>query len=493
MLVSLQNRNLEILQGGDVYLRQLAFWAIFLPIGALYSVDSALNTAEPKRDSTPGENAYFSIPGIALMLQVCFVYAFSVLLKSGAAWHSERSVVYYALSIQQMSTAVGHFMLHFPKLLPWLTRGTLVHEATIPFLILMPFMFGPVRTSGVLFILVLHAGLGACIRLGHFPWIAGVAALPLLPTWFWETVIPTSWRSKFAQAGDGLLLYYDELYPFYKKAAYILRTFLLIPAAEIFPIRESLPTWNEMRKPRSWMIVEPTGKRRYGFDGFACILAYSPIFGWLSSFCRFKPTARIGELCCSWIESKREKLSDLTIGLKFRPVKVRTSWIVNVFAFFMILYVFLWNMTSVRHIPFHPAQEKLAITLDLDQQWDMFSPYPLTYDGWYVIDGHLRDGSETNVLHPDQPVSFDQPTSIADQYKNERWRKYLMNLSLSENADYRLYYARSFCRSWNTGRSPRDPKALITFDIIFMGHQNSLANPPAGFSRDLLWHHECFK
>jgi hypothetical protein len=166
---------------------------------------------------------------------------------------------------------------------------------------------------------------------------------------------------------------------------------------------------------------------------------------------------------------------------------------VNLFALLMILYVFLWNRTSVTHIPFRPGQEKLAITLDLDQQWEMFAPYPLTYDGWYVIQGHLRDGSETNLLHPEQPVSFDQPASIADQYKNERWRKYLMNLSLPENTDYRLYYARSFCRSWNTGRSLRDPKALVTFDIIFMGHQNSLSNPPAGFSRDLLWHHECFK
>ena len=34
MLVSVQTRNPVILQGGDVYLRLLAFIAIFLPIGA---------------------------------------------------------------------------------------------------------------------------------------------------------------------------------------------------------------------------------------------------------------------------------------------------------------------------------------------------------------------------------------------------------------------------------------------------------------------------
>jgi hypothetical protein len=166
---------------------------------------------------------------------------------------------------------------------------------------------------------------------------------------------------------------------------------------------------------------------------------------------------------------------------------------VNGLAAFLILYVFLWNVSSVTHVSFRPSQEKLAITLGLDQRWDMFSPFPLTYDGWYVIAGHLRNGSETNVLHPDEPVSFAQPANIADQYNNERWRKYLMNLSLPENADYRLYYARSFCRSWNSGRSQNDPNALVSFDIFFMGHQNSINRPPTGFTRDLLWHHECFK
>jgi hypothetical protein len=123
----------------------------------------------------------------------------------------------------------------------------------------------------------------------------------------------------------------------------------------------------------------------------------------------------------------------------------------------------------------------------------MFAPNPLTYDGWYVIEGRLHDGRPVNVLHPHQLVSYQQPASIADQYENERWRKYMMNLSLSENTDYRLYYGRYLCRSWNDGRPSYDPTLLISFDIYFMAHQNSIKHPPAPFSRDLLWHHECFK
>lgn len=41
LLVSLQNRNPMLLQGGDVLLRSLVLWSIFLPTGAVCSVDSA--------------------------------------------------------------------------------------------------------------------------------------------------------------------------------------------------------------------------------------------------------------------------------------------------------------------------------------------------------------------------------------------------------------------------------------------------------------------
>src|SRR5207302_9282275 len=120
-----------------------------------------------------------------------------------------------------------------------------------------------------------------------------------------------------------------------------------------------------------------------------------------------------------------------------------------VFALLFILYLFLWNLSSITRVPFQPWEDAIGLTLSVDQKWDMFAPNPLTYDGWYVIDGRLRGGRPVNVLHPKEPVSYAQPASIADQYKNERWRKYLMNLSLVENVDYRLYYGRYLCRSWN--------------------------------------------
>ena len=83
LLVSLHARNPVVLQGGDILLRVLLFWSLFLPLGARWSLD-ALRRAGP-----PPGNRLVCGGGIALLLQVCFVYWFSVALKSDPCWRAD--------------------------------------------------------------------------------------------------------------------------------------------------------------------------------------------------------------------------------------------------------------------------------------------------------------------------------------------------------------------------------------------------------------------
>jgi predicted DCC family thiol-disulfide oxidoreductase YuxK len=495
MLVSLQNRTPVILQGGDVYLRLLAFIAIFLPIGALYSVDCALDTVSRERKRVRGF-AYLSVPVITLIVQIAMVYAFAVTLKTGPEWRSDHTAVYYALSIQQMATPVGRFLLHLPKLLPWLTRWTMFHEGVLPLLILTPIFAGPARLLAVLLIFGLHIGLGVSIRLGHFPYIACMAAVALIPSWFWEherirRALP--WSTGEANWGSGVRIYYDANCSFCSKAVRILRTFLLLNAAEIVPAQEMSLTELEMRHHRSWIVVEPDGRRSYKWNALCELVSYSPLFRWIVPAMRVDWVSNIGGLIYEDVERARTHLSRWTEWIKPHPVNMRTPVIVNVFALLLIVYIYIWNLSSITRIALQPWQDSIGLTLAVDQKWNMFAPNPLTYDGWYVVNGRLQDGEQVNVIHPNQRVSFVPPASIADEYPNERWRKYLMNLSLPDNTQYRLYYGRYLCRTWNDGRALQDAHALISFDIYFMAHQNSIDHPPVGFSRDLLWHHECFK
>jgi len=495
MLVSVQMRNPAILQGGDVYLRLLAFIAIFLPVGATYSVDAALDST-PEQERNRRENVYFSTWGLALMAQIAMLYIFAVLLKTAPEWRVNRTAVFYALSIQQMSTPLGKLLLHFPKLLPWLTRVTLVHESSIPFTILIPILAGPARLLAAILIVVLHVALGLSIRLGHFPYIACLAALPLLPTWFWDRRIVRRllpWASEDADHGAGTCIFYDGNCSFCSKAVKVIRTFLAIPGTTLIAAQDFPATELELEQQMSWIVVGAAAQRWYKCQALAELVALSPAFCWLAPLLRSRAVVVTGNKLYDLIEKNRTTLSRFTDWIRSHRLRVEPSTAITTAGVLFIIYVSFWNLSSIVARPFQPGGDSIGLTLAIDQRWDMFAPNPLTYDGWYVIAGKLRDGSSANVLHQEQPVSYDKPASIADQYKNERWRKYMMNLSQGLYADYRLYYGRYLCRSWNSGRWPRDPGALVSFDIYFMGRQNSISDPNRSYSKDLLWHHECFK
>jgi hypothetical protein len=258
--------------------------------------------------------------------------------------------------------------------------------------------------------------------------------------------------------------------------------------AENFPVTEL-----EMQQRRSWIVVGFDQQRWYKWQGFVELVALSPLFAPLAPIMRLSLIAALGNRLYDSMERSRTKLSGLTDWIKPHRIKLKPSIVSTVMGALFIVYVSFWNLSSILPAPFQPGGDKIGLILAVDQRWDMFAPNPLTYDGWYVIEGKLRDGARVNVLHPQNPVTYEKPASIADQYKDERWRKYLMNLSLSQYENYRLYYGRYLCRSWNTGRWPKDSGALSSFDIYFMGRQNSIADPNKPYSKDLLWHHECFK
>ena len=102
LLLSLQNRNPYILSGDDNLLMLLTFWAMFLPLGARYSVDMALD-----RRTRELPNAWFSVATLALLVQGMSVYFFSALLKSDPQWIPDGTAVYYALQLDYLVTPFG--------------------------------------------------------------------------------------------------------------------------------------------------------------------------------------------------------------------------------------------------------------------------------------------------------------------------------------------------------------------------------------------------
>lgn len=176
LLLSLQNRNPMILQGGDDLFRMMLFWGMFLPWGCRYSIDNIRNPS-----AVPADNRYCGTAGVAYMLQVGFVYFFSAMLKTSAEWHSEGTALYYALSLDQMVLPVGELIYPYPGLLKALTVSVWWLEIFVMFLFFIPIFPTYFRAFAVLLIISLHVGISATLYVGLFFIIGIITTFGLFP------------------------------------------------------------------------------------------------------------------------------------------------------------------------------------------------------------------------------------------------------------------------------------------------------------------------
>ncbi len=130
MVLSIQYRNPWVLSGADNLLRVLLFWAMFLPLGAYWSVDRAL-----KATPWPMSVRFLSLGTVGLFLQIAFMYWFTAAEKSGSEWRVDGTALYYALNNDHFVTPIGVYVRQFPALLEVLTFATLALEAFGPFLL----------------------------------------------------------------------------------------------------------------------------------------------------------------------------------------------------------------------------------------------------------------------------------------------------------------------------------------------------------------------
>ncbi len=185
MLVSLQNRNPMILQGGDDLLRMVLFWAMFIPWGSYFSVDSLTATRKPSSYSV------FSPGVVALMVQVGVLYLSTFMQKSGVEWRSEFTAVYYALNVDQMALAPALWFRQYPLLMKASTAIVIVLEGIAPLLLFFPFKTGWVRLVAVPLLIGMHITFGLFLKIGLFPYIDAIALLVFVPSLFWERAIRT--------------------------------------------------------------------------------------------------------------------------------------------------------------------------------------------------------------------------------------------------------------------------------------------------------------
>ena len=174
LLVSLQNRNPVIGQGGDDLLRMLLFWGMFLPWGRVWSRDARDRPAPARFD-------YFSAATVAYVVQLALLYWCTALLKNGPEWTRTGEALYYAFSLDQVLLPGGRLLYPYPDLLRFLTFATYYTELLLPFALFLPVGVARWRLLVVGVLLGFHLGISLTLYVGLFFIINMASVLGLLP------------------------------------------------------------------------------------------------------------------------------------------------------------------------------------------------------------------------------------------------------------------------------------------------------------------------
>lgn len=478
LLASLHTRNPILLDGGDVLLRLILFWAIFLPWGEYWSLDRGLRETDSK---VPQQT--FSAATLAYTMQIVSMYWFSVLLKTGPEWH-DGSAVYYTLYFDQFVTAVGSYFRQHPSLLAVLTHSVFWFEIIGPLLLFSPVLHAPIRTVSILLLSLLHVGIGMCINIGIFTWIAPLAMLGLLPPWFWEKISSTKNRHR------ALTIYYDDGCSFCYKSVHLLKTFLLLPdtvTTRGFPD----PHWEtDLCDRKSWVVVDEGGVSHFKFAALAVLLRHSALTCPLSPIFRLSVVQRLGDQIYEFISghrrlplpstTQRAKASDLKPGLLF-----------NATILLLLAYVLLWNLATIPNsrLKLTGRARSVGEVLRIDQVWNMFAPSPPRYNGWFVIPGRLKSGEVVDLFKNDERVSWERPPSVAALFQSYRWWKYLFTLWNRNDQNSWRNYSSYLCRSWN--RDHHMSETLEQLRIMLVAERIRLDNEPGSLDRVTLFEYQC--
>lgn len=166
LTVSLQNRNVMVLNKGDQILRLMLFWSMFLP----------LKSREPVR----------SAGSAGLLIQAAIVWLVSASLKTSRDWFPDGTATYYALQVDQAATAFGRWIGGIFVLTKALTYGVFFMEWAAAFLLFSPVRTDALRVVGIVALVAMHLGFALSLRLGFFPAISVCSLLPFVPASVWR-------------------------------------------------------------------------------------------------------------------------------------------------------------------------------------------------------------------------------------------------------------------------------------------------------------------
>jgi predicted DCC family thiol-disulfide oxidoreductase YuxK len=533
LVCGLHERNTFTLDGSDNMIRVLLFWLMFMPTGARYSVDAVLRAARGEPTITHGT----ALPMRMGQVNICWVYLNTTLYKwPGVEWHNG-TALRIALGLDHLFTrTLGHVLFEQNWFLQIGTYFTLVAEVSMLPLVFLPlwkpsrgplsrwpsWLFQPTyKALGIAMVTAMHLGIAFLMSIGNFSWIM-ISSYFLLyePEWIEAVVggIRRVWSKSVTR------VYYDGACAVCTRLARVLRGFDVFGNLELIDFHErgalaGVPAgFTRDALEQRLHVLDADGRVRTGGSACARIAQRVPalaILGYLTLpalaeplYDRFarsrktfaKPRSR-GRWLARWSAAIPVGLKDLAHGLLH-------GWLV------LMLFGSMWySIPEDGKIPplviggkvitptldvapghmWRPLFEGVQ-TLELWQQWNMFSPKPLDSDMYLMGRGELTDGTEVDVVRGDRgDNSGPLLPPIYPSFFFDRWTKYLNNIETAgKDSPWSLEFGRFICRRWN-GRPPHGRALLKSFKLYKEWRLVPLyGQTPTDWTESEIWNHHCF-
>jgi hypothetical protein len=415
LLTSLDARALIIENGGNWAFNLLVFWTMFLPMGDRFSVDALRASLRARRETTEADFAdrrpllsavarapHVSLVGPAVMLQLCVIYLFNALAKTGGYWRdltAIRPVLYADRIATPLAAAVRD---HLPLwLIKVMTASVLATERVIAVFVVSPVYRVGCKRACIVLINGLHIGLGLMLTLGDFTWSCCVFSTLLFSREDWEIAERTMRRPHRART-----VLFDPASP---RSLRFCRLVVRLDRFELLTFRAASDLGAR------FAVLGPNGERTTGGDALAEIIAalpLGPVIAWLARVPPFAWLAGAAEAGPRVADAPAAP-SPARVAASGTPRSRRAFAIAREAVVLVVLVSAIIEFSNdtplvkkVIALP-RPAFVRLgAYNLRMMEGWSMFAPEPLLTDGALVVDAVTIDGRHVDPF-TGRPPNFD--------------------------------------------------------------------------------------
>ncbi|HMJ14377.1 MAG TPA: HTTM domain-containing protein [Polyangiaceae bacterium] len=439
LITSLNSRAILLENGGWVVVNLITVWSVFLPLGERFSLDALRSSLRKYRDVSPAalndvtfvsrtSAPVVSLAVAALILQWGIIYYFNVVHKRGEPWQ-DGTAVYYFLHLDRMLTPLGSYVREWLPLgaIKLMTWSTLVIEASVAVLILLPFSTDITRMIAWALVCMLHLSIDLLVQLGPFSWVMTILFFSMTPARFW------GWLGRRGQARkpERRLLYDAEdgasiaLCRLLRRAdGYGRVQFVPLGAADASVTEHGTEPAERLALAHRTLVVTDAGGAERWSGAIALVrLADALPLGFLARILAVPGVRNVADGLIGFLLKRRQRLSarlqlaDLARASDERPsepsgaerfwARLRSYF---VFACVSLLLIAGTSQIFVENNVLGLVPYKRAAWIDavivyprLFQGWSMFAPQPPTDDGHLVVDGRTANGEKFDPLTGREP------------------------------------------------------------------------------------------